>query len=372
MKSIFLSLLIILSISSCSKEDNEQIVDTPTPNTETDEKTLYFPPKNSDVWEASTPEALNWNTTELENLYTFLEDNDTRAFIILKDGKIVVEKYWGKNFLGTKDFTSETQWPWYSAGKTLTSFMIGMSEKGGSIDHTEKVSTYLGEGWTSMTKEQEDKITVKHLLSMTSGLDYSVSNPNCYTPDCLQYLNNPGEVWFYHNGAFSVLKEVIATIHKTTLNNYTDNNYEEKVGSNGYWTIGDTDYSLYFATARDAARFGLLLLNKGKWEDEELVKEDYFKKMINSSQDINKSYGYLTWLNGKSTIVAPGFTTIFDASLTENAPADLFAGIGYDGQFIDVIPSECMVVIRLGKEGVSLVPTALHDEMWSKISNVIP
>ena len=96
--------------------------------------------------------------------------------------------------------------------------------------------------------------------------------------------------------------------------------------------------------------------------------------MVNSSQNLNPAYGYLTWLNGKSSIIYPGVATSFNLSLSTNAPIDLYAAIGRDGQFIDVIPSQNMVVVRLGgaSTDISLVPTNFHDDMWEYINNVMP
>ena len=93
--------------------------------------------------------------------------------------------------------------------------------------------------------------------------------------------------------------------------------------------------------------------------------------MVNSSQDLNPSYGYLWWLNGKKAITYPGLSTSFNTSLAPNAPADLFAAMGKNGQFIDIVPSENLVVIRFGESpDGSLVPVAFHDEMWQKLEAV--
>ena len=72
--------LVILVLFSCS--DDEQIMDSP-PTTN-----LYFPDINSTQWKTTPPEQLNWQTSAIEDLYDFLEQNNTRAFVVLKDGKI--------------------------------------------------------------------------------------------------------------------------------------------------------------------------------------------------------------------------------------------------------------------------------------------
>ena len=87
--------------------------------------------------------------------------------------------------------------------------------------------------------------------------------------------------------------------------------------------------------------------------------------MTSTSQDLNPAYGYLWWLNGQSSIVYPGLSTSFNTKLSPRAPDDLYAAIGKNGQIIDVIPSENMVVIRMGEApDSSLVPTDFHNEMW--------
>ncbi|RYF81216.1 MAG: serine hydrolase, partial [Chitinophagaceae bacterium] len=86
MRQLFFFVITALILFSCKKEAAP--VDAPpvTPS-------MYFPPIGSTGWEITTPASLNWNETELNNLYTYLQQKNTKAFIILKDGKIVAEKY---------------------------------------------------------------------------------------------------------------------------------------------------------------------------------------------------------------------------------------------------------------------------------------
>lgn len=94
--------------------------------------------------------------------------------------------------------------------------------------------------------------------------------------------------------------------------------------------------------------------------------------MVNTSQNLNPSYGYLWWLNGKESIILPGLPNLFNTSLSENAPNDLFTGMGKDGQFVDIVPSKNIVVIRMGASpDDSFVSRKFHNEMWEKINLVI-
>lgn len=359
-------LSIVLSLVSCGKDNSIVSNDNPV------QQELYFPPISSNNWENLSMEALDWNIAKLDNLYNFLRESDTRAFLVLKDGKIVIEKYWGNTILNVGQFNETSNWYWASAGKTLTSFLVGIAEQEGLLTIDDKTSAYLGENWSDLPLEKENLILVKHQLSMTTGLDYKVPNLNCTDKTCLKYKADAGKQWFYHNAPYTLLENIVSFVAGINYNKFTEERVETEIGMNGTWRASG-DNNVYWSTARDAARFGLLLLNKGKWDDcVALVGEDYYHAMINSSQNLNSSYGYLIWLNGKSSIVLPGLFSSFNGPLSEDAPEDLFAAIGKNGQFIDVVPSKGIVVIRMGDApGNLLVPTVFHNDMWVKLNAVI-
>lgn len=358
----FLFLLLLIGLLACGKEANEPEIESGD----------YFPPVGSDVWETSTLESLNWNEAAANELYDFLSQNSTRAFILLKDGKIVLEKYWGNNISNTTPFTKNTNWYWASAGKTLTAFLVGVAQEEGLLNIDNKTSDYLGKNWTSLPLNKEDLISIKHQLTMSTGLDYGVANSDCTDPSCLQYKADAGTQWYYHNAPYTLLEDVVSSASDMTYNKFTDEKVESKIGMNGIW-ISSGDNNVYWSTARDAARFGLLLLNKGDWGDIEILTDKtYFSSMINSSQDLNPSYGYLCWLNGKSSVIFPGLPTSFNISLSSSAPSDLFAAMGKNGQFIDVVPSENIVVVRMGEApDNALVSVTFHNDMWAKIIALI-
>src|SRR5690606_16180557 len=160
MKHINLLLFISLFLFNCSKDEPVE------PNS------LYFPPINSNIWKAISVSELGWNADAEQPLYNFLEANDTDAFIILKDGKIVVEKYFGT-------FGQSSIHSWNSAAKTLTAFTVGIAQEEGFLSIDNPSSDYMGAGWSSLTLEQESRITVRNHLTMTTGLDYTVAQNFC-------------------------------------------------------------------------------------------------------------------------------------------------------------------------------------------------
>lgn len=327
-------------------------------------QSLYFPPLTGSTWDTISPKTLGYCQTNIDRLYDFLEANNTRAFIILKNGKIVLEKYFGTH-------TQLTPWQWASAGKTITSFMVGMAQQEGFLSLDDTTSTYLGKGWTDCTPKQEEKITIKHQLSMNSGLDDKVLDHFCTIDTCLIYKADAGDRWAYHNGPYTLLDRVIEKATGQTLNNYTTQKLKTPIGMTGsFIPVGYNN--VYFSTARSMARFGLLMLNKGKWGENQIMADSiYFKQMVSPSQSLNKSYGYLWWLNGKQSYMLPTSQTVFPGYLNPNAPAEMFVAMGKDGQFLNVIPGQQMVMVRMGEAPENLpVPFLLNDNIWKYVNEL--
>ncbi|MBL7472058.1 serine hydrolase domain-containing protein [Robertkochia sediminum] len=357
------SLLLIFTVLLFGCDNNDESAALP------EGSPMYYPPSDTNEWLSISPNEAGWNSSSINELLTFLEDNNTRAFIMLKDGKIVIEEYFGNNLSGTGPFGQNSQWYWASAGKTLTATLAGIAQQEGRLNIADPTSDYLGKGWTSLPADKEDLITVRDQLTMTTGLDHEVADLNCTLPSCLTYKADAGQQWFYHNAPYTLLEKVIENATGVDYNAYTDQKLEAVTGMRGQWIKQDYN-NVYWSTARDMARFGLLMLNKGEWDGTKVLLDDaYYDQMVNTSQVLNPSYGYLWWLNGKSSIIFPGLPDVFNTSLSENAPGDLFAGLGKNGQFVEVIPSKKLVVVRMGEapDG-SLVPIAFHNEMWEKIN----
>lgn len=325
---------------------------------------IYFPPINSNQWETMNPNQLNWSNANIDSLYQFLDLNNTKAFILLKDGKIVLEHYFD-------DFDTNSIWYWASAGKTLTSFLMGIAQQEQYLSIYDTSSQYLGLGWTDCSQEQEQKITIKHQLTMTSGLDDGVSDPYCTLDTCLQYLENPGERWAYHNAPYTLLDQIIENATGFTLNQFMTQKVKNITGISVLFVPSGYN-NVFYSNARSMARFGLLILNHGKW-DQTIVLSDtvYFNEMVNTSQNINLSYGYLWWLNGKSSFMIPQSQFVFPGFFSPHAPEDMFAALGKNGQFINVIPSENMVWIRLGDSPENTdVSFLLNDQIWEYINRL--
>jgi CubicO group peptidase (beta-lactamase class C family) len=327
-------------------------------------QSIYFPPTIGNNWDTIAPETLNYCQPKIDSLYNYLEVNNSKAFILLKDGKIVLEKYFGTH-------TPTSLWQWASAGKTITSFMTGIAQQEGFLSLSDTTSNYLGQGWTACSTQQEEKITIKNQLTMTSGLDDGVPDPFCTIDSCLIFKADAGSRWAYHNAQYTLLDEVILNATGQTLNNYTTQKLKTPTGMTGsFYPVGYNN--LFVSNARSMARFGLLILNKGNWNGNQIMTDtNYFNEMVNTSQNLNKAYGYLWWLNGKQSFMVPTLQTTFPGFICPNAPNDMIAAIGAGGQFLNVIPSQNLVWLRMGDEpGNSLVPFMLNDAIWEYVNDL--
>nr|WP_299345192.1 serine hydrolase [Allomuricauda sp.] len=363
MKASFIPLIFLCLMGiSCSSDSD----DLETPNNELQDFTnLYFPPPQSPEWETVSASQLGWNTENEEDLRSFLDEKNTKAFIITKGGRIVVEWYFDEH-------TQNTSWYWASAGKTLTAFTTGIAQEEGFLDIDNKSSDYLGEGWTSTPLEKENLITVWHQLTMTSGMN--ALQFDCVTPDCLTFVADAGTRWAYHNGPYTLLQSVVSNTTGMEWSAYFNEKLRDKIGMDGFWLSTNNLNNVYFSTARSMTRFGVLNLNSGVWDGEVILGDDDFKMdMINTSQNLNRSYGYLWWLNGKDSYRAPGLQTEFSGELIPNAPADTFAGLGRDDQKLYVIPSMELVIVRMGEDaGEDLLgPSSFDNELWQYLNAYI-
>jgi CubicO group peptidase (beta-lactamase class C family) len=323
---------------------------------------LYFPPlSNTANWDTLSPESLGWCSQEIDALYDYLNQQDTKGFIVLKNGKIVLEKYFGT-------FTKESLWYWASAGKTITSFLVGKAQEEKFLSMDAPTSSYLGTGWTACTPEQENKITIRHQLTMTTGLNDGVKDNHCTLDTCLTYLAQPGTRWAYHNAPYTLLEKVITTATKQAINTYTNLKLKQKTGITGAWAFSGYD-NVFYSEARSMARFGLLMQNNGIWNVDTLLRDTtYLREMTSTSQQYNLSYGYLWWLNGKSSYMVPTLQTVIKGPYAPAAPSDMFAGIGKNGQILSVSKSLGLVVIRMGNQVNSgEVPTQLCNKIWEKL-----
>jgi CubicO group peptidase (beta-lactamase class C family) len=354
MKLTNLLFMFLIVLGGCNK-DNE-----PQPTTD---DAMYFPSNTDASWETKSVADMGWNVSAVQALKDFLVQKHSKSFMILVNGRIVMEEYFN-------DHNQNATWPWNSAGKTLVSATTGIAQHEGLININNKVSQYLGTGWTSEPVEKENLITPRHLLTMTSGIS---DESNLVIKSNLTYLADAGTRWSYSN-VFQILMDVVAEASNQDFETYFNAKLKNKIGMDGFWNKGII-FTIYHSSTRSMARYGLLALNKGKWKNEQIINESYFTESTQTSQNINPSYGYLWWLNGKTSYMIPGGQTVYQGELVPNAPTDMYAAMGAEDQRIYVVPSKNMVVIRMGDASDPANPnfavSGFDNDLWEKINAVI-
>lgn len=353
MRKIIVLLFITTMFLNCSSEE-------PTSST-IENELMYFPPIETNEWESKTPQSLGWNTNNIQDLLDFLELKHSKSFIVLQNGRIIMEYYFDGH-------TSNTPWYWASAGKTLTTAITGIAQQEGFININNKVSDYIGEGWTSAPLAKENLITCRHLLTMTSGLDDTNQG---ITPSDLQYIADAGTRWAYHP-VFFKLQSVVSNSTNTTWDNYFNTKLKNKIGMTGSWLPTGSE-NVYWSNTRSMARFGLLVLNNGNWDGEQIINQNFMDESVNTSQNINLAYGYMWWLNGKSSFHLPQTQFEFQGELIPNAPEEMYCGLGKDDQKLYIIPSKKIVIVRMGNpaDDSEFAVTLFDNELWQKINAVI-
>ncbi len=337
---------------------------SPLPSSAASER--YFPGAG-DGWKTVDPADVKWDRRRLDDLLGFVEQTNGSGLIVLQSGRIMTERYWkGADLHSSGDIAS--------AQKSMVSVMAGVAVGAGKLSLDAPASQYLGKAWTKARADQEERITVRHLLSMSSGLT-----------DSLVVASEAGTLWYYNTPAYHTMKVVL---ERAVGKNITDYSRETLWGPLGMhdssWQPrpnmlmpdGVTPMTGLVTSLRDMARFGLAVLAGGAWAGTDLVKDKtYLKASLNTSQPMNPSYGYLWWLNGKASYLLPGSGPSFPGPLIPNGPADMFMAMGAGEKRIYVVPSLDLVVARQGSPANSsgaAARSAFDTDLWARTMAAAP
>jgi len=291
-----------------------------------------------------------YNTQQVSSQFEQrMKEVEAHAFVIVRNDSLLHEQYWD----GYSD-TSHTNS--FSMAKSYTGALLGCAIKDGyikSID--EPVYTYIPEfkdGWRS-------RITLKHLVTMTSGIafDESYANPFSFPAEgyygtdllaaCTQYkkmASEPGTIFNYLSGNTALLGHCITKAVRKPLADYLSEKLWAPMGCehSAYWSLDRKDglekaFCCINSNARDFARMGKLYLHQGNWNGTQLVDSNYVKQSVipfdcmetDSTQNI--TYGYSWWL-------------------TEYKGLRIFYMQGMLGQYVICVPEKNLVICRLSRK----------------------
>ncbi len=279
----------------------------------------------------------------------YLEKHKTAAFLVIQNGKVLYEEYWD-------GYSSQSHSNLFSAAKSIVSLLIGAAIDEGKIASVnEPVEKYIPE----FKGKPAGKITIKNLLTMSSGLDWEEAYTSPFSVTAKAYYGEnlrkvttsqklaeqPGVRFLYQSGDTQLLAYVVEKAVGKTVAAYAQEKLWQPMGAvnPALWSLdkknGDAKSFCCFNTnARDAARFGQLILNNGKWNGKQIISEKYMTEAVTPA-------GYL--LNEQKT--APVDFYGYQFWILPYKGRQIPYMRGHLGQYIYALKDKNAVVVRFGK-----------------------
>jgi CubicO group peptidase (beta-lactamase class C family) len=308
--------------------------------------------------------SVNYNKAKIDaSLMQKMESFKTTSFLVIKNDSIIYENYWEQ--YNDKSVTNS-----FSMAKSFTAALIGIAIKQGLIKNVdEPVGNYID----SYKEGDKAKITIKHLLTMSSGIDFDETyNSPLAWPSEAYYGNDvnaltlkagvkeaPGITWKYKGGDTQLLGIILKKVlGNKTVSQFAAENLWQKMGAEqpAFWSLDKTDgmekvSCCWYATARDFARFAKLYMNKGNWNGEQILDSSYIQESIQLAnlKDIdgkpNDKYGYQWWI-------------------MKHKGHDIFYCRGIRGQYIFAVPDSNLIAVRTGHKRATKKGDELPDDIF--------
>ncbi len=298
------------------------------------------------------------------------EKMDTKAFLIFQCDTLIYEKYWDEHH----DKTVSNS---FSAAKSVIGMLVGIAIEEGKIN---SVDDLAGDYIPEFKKNGREQITIRHLLTMSAGFDWIESGKNplseaaegYYGTDLyglvtrLRVIEKPGIKFNYQSGNTQILGFIIEKATGKSINEYAAEKLWIPLGArnDAFWSLdkegGDEKaFCCMYATARDYALLGQLILNKGFYNGAQIVPEWYMQKMLETPYMTTKEkvpnmrYGWHTWVY-------------------KNRGNPVYYCRGLMGQYMIAIPNKNRVIVRLGTKRDShykIPENKLNDDKFRDLNN---
>jgi len=295
------------------------------------------------------PEGPLWGKVELDEAgQAWLEDSKTASFLVIQHDSLVYESY-----LRGHDATTLTNS--FSMVKSITAMAVGLAVQQGLIDEQAPVSTYL----PRFAEGDGASLTVQELLQMRSNIPFGEDYKDPFGFQAKAYYRDdnrtllepyrvdgdPGTVFHYQGGNTMLLAEILDVVREGNLSQDIANGLWEQMGArhDAFWGLdGDPAdgaveraFAQYYATTRDYARFGQMLLDTGAWKGQQLLDKGYVTRMITPVNQLTDEvattyYGYQIWLG----------------TTDDGLPFSIMEGLR--GQMVITVPALDLVVVRTG------------------------
>jgi len=313
--------------------------------------TYSQPETLTDGWKTASIHELDIDTTRIQKLFEQVNSgkNKLHSALLVIDNKLIIEEYFNKQ-------TADQQHDLRSVTKSITSLLLGIAIDKGFIDSVDDpVSKYVTDPAPKKNKDpRKSDITIRHLITMSSGMDCNDGDKKSKgqedrvykKKDWLQYfmdlpmINDPGAVSNYCTMGQILMTEIVSRASDMPIDQFADTYLFSPLGiTNLSW--GHTSKKKVIASGkrlymipRDMAKLGQLILNKGKWNDQQIISEEWIEQSTADQIQLSGiGYGFLWWnipmdANGKKVIAK--------------------SATGNGGQYIMVLPELNMVAVFTG------------------------
>jgi CubicO group peptidase (beta-lactamase class C family) len=332
---------------------------------------MIFP--KEDFNKKSCKEA-NVNKGLIVDMFNKIEDElyNIHSMMLVKDGSKVFEAY-------AHDFNPESKNNVYSVSKSFTSVAIGILVDKGLVDLENIVLFYFSEEVKDYIKEYEG-LKVKHLLTMTVGQEKDLFKDLTPSDNPFEIFFNtpltsePGTVFMYSNFASFMLSAIVTKVTGKNMNDFLNEYLYKKIGmekpawnSVREYTFGCTGLEI---SLQDMARFGLLILNDGTWEDEEIVSKGYLEKALDkqvAEPGTPFYYGYQFWIANNYQMAAGMFKQYIVIDKRYNV---VFAMQAYEER--DVLGLYLNYIVKACEKGYEYSELSIRDFIRKFRYNSIP
>ena len=344
MRRSLLALVLLASLTACSDDPARTSVTTTEAPAATTAATTTTAAPDDLVEGAPADEGMDATKLEGAKTYAFEPGKNTQGVVVVRHGTIVAEWY----APGADQDSWAASW---SMSKSVASALVGIAIDEGKIPSLDVPMTTYYPDWAETGRGD---ITLRDVLEMSPGLtweeNYSPSsldtsdviNMVVRESDQLAYAASrpaevpPGTAFVYSSGTSMLLSGVLQQATGMEARDYAQQKLWDRIGVDQVemWTDAEghtLTYCCVDTTSRGFARFGQLFLDDGAWGSEQVVPESWVAASVAGSRAAPTTYGLQWWLDDVSGV-----------------PADMFSAQGHDGQFIYVIPSLDLVVVRNG------------------------
>jgi CubicO group peptidase (beta-lactamase class C family) len=321
---------------------------------------LHFPPADDAAWPTVDPESLGWRADALAEALTFAEVCRTDHLVVLQDGRLAVNATFGSEPADASDV--------FAVQKALFALLVGIARAERLVDVDDRLAKYLPAGWTRLPRADEERLTVRHVLTMTTGMN-----------DALEADGEIGVTWHYNNTAYNYLKRILCERSGLDLQTLTKTWLTGRVGMHDTrWVDRDAllpdgrPFTGLLMSGLDMARLGLLLLADGSWDGEPLVSDAGFRaEMLEPGSDANPAWGFMWWRNDQARFMVPFVNRTFEGRPIPEAPSGLIMAQGAMDNRVYVDPQAGRVIVRRGRGAFRREERRNFDrELWQHLAPI--